>query len=174
MTEIQASDPTRLRTRFWLRLVIPLLLAAAAYGALCLWFVAHQREFQFGDNSHPRIRPESVGLTGFAAVDIATQDGELLDAWWAPPPELGRGIALFLHGTPSTLADTVWRLPDFQKSGLGAMAFDYRGYGASTGTPSEAGLRADGRAVFDWMSFSSFSSSLRTFAASPTRSTASS
>jgi len=58
---------------------------------------------------------------------------------------------LFLHGTPSTLADTVWRLPDLQKSGFGVMAIDYRGYGASTGVPSEAGMRADARAAFDWI-----------------------
>src|SRR5207245_1973558 len=63
----------------------------------------------------------------------------------------GRGVVLFLHGTPSTLADTVWRLPDLQKSGFGAMAIDYRSYGASTGVPSEAGLRADARAAFDWI-----------------------
>ena len=132
-------------------MLIPLSLALAAYGAVCLWFVAHQHEFQFGDNRRPRVSPQSVGLTGFAAVDIRTEDGELLDAWWAPPPEPGRGIVLFLHGTPGTLADTVWRLPDLQQSGFGVMAIAYRGYGASTGTPSEAGLRADARAAFDWL-----------------------
>ena len=125
----------------WLWALIPPLLAAAGYGALCLWFVAHQGEFQFGDVHSPRVSPQSVGLTGFAAVEIRTEDGEVLDAWWAPPPAPGRGVVLFLHGTPSTLADTVWRLPDLQKSGFGATAIDYRGYGASTGVPSEAGLR---------------------------------
>ena len=139
------------RSRLWLGLLVPLLLAATAYGALCLWFVQHQQEFQFGDNRRPRVSPQSVGLTGFAAVDVRTEDGEVLDAWWAPPPEPGRGVVLFLHGTPSTLADTVWRLPDLQKSGFGAMAIDYRGYGASTGAPSEVGLRADVRAAFDWI-----------------------
>ena len=135
----------------WLWALIPLLLTSAGYGALCLWFVAHQGEFQFGDVHSPRVSPQSVGLTGFATVEIRTEDGEVLDAWWAPPPAPGRGVVLFLHGTPSTLADTVWRLPDLQKSGFGAMAIDYRGYGASTGVPSEAGLRADARAAFDWI-----------------------
>ena len=31
------------------------------------------------------------------------------------------------------------------------MAIDYRGYGGSTGTPSELGLRADARAAFDFI-----------------------
>ena len=58
---------------------------------------------------------------------------------------LGDGVVLFLHGTPSTLPDTVRRLPDLRKSRLGVTAIDYRGYGGSTGTPSELGLRADAR-----------------------------
>jgi fermentation-respiration switch protein FrsA (DUF1100 family) len=151
LAELPLGQPPRRKTRLWLWALIPLLVAAGAYGALCLWFVVHQREFQFGDNRAPRVSPQSVGLGGFAAVDVRTEDGEVLDAWWLPPPEPGRGVVLFLHGTPSTLADTVWRLPDLQQSRFGVMAFDYRGYGASTGTPSEAGLRADARAVFDWL-----------------------
>jgi uncharacterized protein len=58
---------------------------------------------------------------------------------------------LFLHGTPSTLPDTVWHLPDLRNSGLGVMAIDYRGYGSSTGRPSELGFRADARAAFDFI-----------------------
>jgi fermentation-respiration switch protein FrsA (DUF1100 family) len=94
--------------------------------------------------------PEAVGLEGFAEVYIATEDGERIVAWWAPPRS-GGGVVLFLHGTPWTLADTVWRPPDLRKSGLGVLAIDYRGYGGSTGSPSEIGLRADARAAFDFI-----------------------
>ncbi len=139
------------RFRFWLGVLIPLWLGLAGYGALCLWFFVHQHEVQYADMRRPRVTPESVGLSGFTAIEVRTEDGELLDAWWAPPPEAGRGVILFLHGTPATLADTVWRLPDLQKSGFGVMAIDYRGYGGSTGTASEAGFRADARAAFDWI-----------------------
>jgi hypothetical protein len=153
----------RFRPRLSPGLLIPLALAAAAYGALCLWFFVHQHEFQYTDNRRPRVSPQSVGLSGFTAIEIGTEDGELLDAWWAPPPEPGRGIVLFLHGTPSTLADTVWRLPDLQKSGFGVMALDYRGYGGSTGTPSEAGFRADARAAFDWLRAAASGSKIAVF-----------
>jgi hypothetical protein len=101
----------------------------------------HQRDFRYSPGGTIGS-PEAVGLEGFAEVYIATEDGERIVAWWAPPRS-GGGVVLFLHGTPSTLADTVWRLPDLQKSGLGVLAIDYRGYGGSTGSPSEIGLRAD-------------------------------
>src|SRR5260370_31961602 len=119
------------RSRVWLGALI-LVLASAAYGALCLWFFVHQHGFQFGDMRSPRVSPQSVGLTGFAPVAITTEDGELLDAWWAPPPAPGRGAVLFLHGTPSTLADTVWRLREPPESGCGVMAIAYRGQVASS------------------------------------------
>ena len=131
-----------------------MVLAAAALVAFCylylaLWFVVHQREFQYtrGGTSGS---PEAAGLEGFAEISIATEDGEHIVGWWAPPPDRA-GVVLYLHGTPSTLPDTVWRLPDLRNSGLGVMAIDYRGYGNSTGIPSELGLRADARAAFDFI-----------------------
>jgi fermentation-respiration switch protein FrsA (DUF1100 family) len=128
---------------------IALAVAAAAYLSLCLWFYLHQREFQYRPFGIVTT-PEAVGLSGFARVTITTDDGERLDAWWLPPPPQ-RGTVLFLHGTPGSLADTIWRLPDLQQSGFGVLAIDYRGYGASTGTPSEAGFAADARAASDFI-----------------------
>ena len=116
---------------------------------MAVWFVVHQREYQYtGGNTSGS--PEAAGLEGFAEVSISTEDGEHIAGWWAPPPDRA-GVVLFLHGTPSTLPDTVWRLPDLRNSGLGVMAIDYRGYGSSTGTPSERGFRADARAAFDFI-----------------------
>jgi len=125
------------------------VLAAFGYLYVSLWFAAHQREFQYTTGGS-RVTPEAVGLDGFTAVEIQTEDDERIAAWWAPPSP-GGGAVLFLHGTPSTLSDTVWRLAELRNSGLGVMAIDYRGYGGSTGTPSEFGLRADARAAFDFM-----------------------
>jgi uncharacterized protein len=125
-------------------------LAAFGYLWVILWFAVHQRDFQYTPGGN-RVAPETVGLDGFAAVEIPTEDGERIVAWWAAPSS-GDGVVLFLHGTPSTLPDTVWRLPDLiRKSGFGVMAIDYRGSGGSMGTPSELGLRADARAAFDFI-----------------------
>jgi uncharacterized protein len=136
-------------TRWWLVVLVTAALIAFCYLCIVLWFVVHQREFQYtrGGTSGS---PETVGLEGFGEIYIATEDGEHIVAWWAPPPDRA-GVVLFMHGTPSTLPDTVWRLPDLKSSGLGVMAIDYRGYGSSTGSPSELGFRADARAAFDFI-----------------------
>jgi fermentation-respiration switch protein FrsA (DUF1100 family) len=133
----------------WLAMLPVPTLAGFGYLWVILWFAAHQHDFQYTQGGS-RVAPETVGLDGFAAVEIPTDDGERIVAWWAAPSS-GGGVVLFLHGTPSTLPDTVWRLPDLRKSGLGVMAIDYRGYGGSTGTPTELGLRADARAAFDFV-----------------------
>jgi alpha-beta hydrolase superfamily lysophospholipase len=143
------STNERSGARWWIVVLVAAALAAFCYLYLAFWFVVHQREFQYTTGGISGS-PEAVGLEGFAEVSISTEDGERIVGWWAPPSGRG-GVVLFLHGTPSTLLDTVWRLPDLRESGLGVLAIDYRGYGRSTGSPSELGFRADARAAFDFV-----------------------
>ncbi|KAF4470340.1 Monoacylglycerol lipase ABHD12 [Fusarium albosuccineum] len=64
-------------------------------------------------------------------------------------------LVLYCHGTSGTMASG-WR-PDSYRSLYSAdpvnthvLTFDYRGYGKSTGSPSEPGLITDALAVADW------------------------
>lgn len=129
-------------------LVAVLVFVAVAYLGICLWFWAHQRELLYTPGGE-RATPAEAGAPWLTAVDLVTEDGERLDAWWSPPPA-GHGVVLFFHGTPGTLRYTAWTLGDLAQAGLGVLAIDYRGYGSSTGSPSEAGLKADARAAFDF------------------------
>jgi uncharacterized protein len=134
------------KPRFWgILLIAPVLVLAAFLGTRLL-----QRAVPFIAGAEPAT-PQAAGLVGFADVAVTTADGQRLDAWWAPPLVKGHGVVLFLHGTPGMLDGTASRLADLREAGLGAMAIDYRGYGRSTGTPSERGLRLDARAAFDWL-----------------------
>jgi abhydrolase domain-containing protein 12 len=65
-------------------------------------------------------------------------------------------LVLYFHGTSGTMASG-WR-PDSYRSLYAAdptnthvLAFDYRGYGLSSGRPSEPGLITDALAVADWV-----------------------
>jgi fermentation-respiration switch protein FrsA (DUF1100 family) len=129
-------------------LLAVLVFAGVGYAAVCVWFWAHQRELLYAPGGE-RSTPAEAGAPWLSAVDIGTEDGERLDGWWSPPPE-GHGVVIFFHGTPGTLKYTAWTLSDLAQAGLGVLAIDYRGYGGSTGKPSEAGLKADARAAFDF------------------------
>jgi uncharacterized protein len=148
--EIAAGASTRgLGARCRFVALAALLLGGFLYLLLCLFFVMHQRQFQFTLGG-TRSTPEAATAAGFTEVKFATEDGERLDGWWLPPPA-GGGVILFLHGTPGTVPDHTWRFAQLRHSGLGILAIDWRGYGGSTGQPSERGLRADARAGFDFI-----------------------
>jgi hypothetical protein len=94
--------------------------------------------------------PAAAGLAGVAEIRIATEDGERLYGWWTPPAP-GHGAVLILTGKGVLISDYAGLFRDLPASDFGVLGIDYRGNGASTGRPSEAGLRADARAGFDFI-----------------------
>jgi fermentation-respiration switch protein FrsA (DUF1100 family) len=85
--------------------------------------------------------PSAAGLP-FEAIDLRTTDGETLRAWWMPHHQ-PRAAVLYLHGNGGNLAMWMPVLAAIQQRGFSILAVDYRGYGLSTGQPSEQGLYRD-------------------------------
>ena len=85
--------------------------------------------------------PASVGLM-FRDVAFAAADGVKLRGWLIP----GRTptTLLYSHGNGGNIGGrvTIARLL-VDRLGVGVFMYDYRGYGGSEGTPSEAGLVRD-------------------------------
>lgn len=127
-------------------------LAALAYAGVLTWFYLHQDDLLY-PAKHDDAAPAAKGLAAFTGVRIKTPDGETLAAWWAPPPD-GAGVVLYLHGQLGSLGSQQYiatRVRDMAAAGLGVLAIDYRGFGGSTGRPSEAGLIADAHAAYDFI-----------------------
>jgi uncharacterized protein len=89
--------------------------------------------------------PKSIGLE-YEAVSMRTADGETIAAWWMPH-EAARADIVYFHGNGGNLSIWLPILAGVQASGLNVLAFDYRGYGRSTGSPTEKGLYRDADAV---------------------------
>jgi uncharacterized protein len=89
--------------------------------------------------------PRSIGLE-YEAVSIRTADEETIAAWWMPH-EAARADVVYFHGNGGNLSMWLPILAGVQASGLNVLAFDYRGYGRSTGSPTEKGLYRDADAV---------------------------
>jgi fermentation-respiration switch protein FrsA (DUF1100 family) len=86
----------------------------------------------------------------FRAVSIATPDGEALAAYFHPPSPGAPTIVLF-HGNGSVTAHQDWKGSAYVAAGMGVLLAEYRGYGGSTGAPSEKGLFVDGVAAYDFV-----------------------
>lgn len=114
---------------------------------VALYFV--QARMLFLPTSDVVADPGAIGLA-FDDVEIETRDGERLHAWWVPHAQ-ARGTLLFAHGNAGNLSYRLDSLRLFHRLRLNVLIFDYRGYGRSTGRPSEAGLYRDGEAARRWL-----------------------
>jgi fermentation-respiration switch protein FrsA (DUF1100 family) len=92
--------------------------------------------------------PRHFGIPYDTAV-VTTADGERLRAWLLPHPT-PRAVVVYFHGNGGNLS--VWApiLAGIYERGYTVRAVDYRGYGASTGRPSERGLYRDVDAIVEW------------------------
>lgn len=105
-----------------------------------------QRDLQyFPSRSDPL--PQDLGLTGVTRLTLATPDGETLVLWHSPARD-DQPTILFLHGNGGSISDRADRLAFYQAQGFGAAFLSWRGYGGSSGRPTEAGLMTDARTAY--------------------------
>jgi len=126
------------------------LVFAALYLAVAIFMYVAQRNFQYFPQESLRTDlevPAKFGLDGFVAASIGTSDGETLVSWLALPAATDAPVILYMHGNAGTLGDRAERFRLFLDEGFGVLALSWRGYGGSTGSPTEEGLIEDGRAA---------------------------
>jgi uncharacterized protein len=108
---------------------------------------AFQRDLMYFP-THRDPAPARVGLTGVARVVLSTPDGETL-VLWTSPAQGNRPTILFLHGNAGEIADRADRFAFYQQRGYGVAFLSWRGFGGSTGSPSEPGLLTDAKTAYD-------------------------
>jgi fermentation-respiration switch protein FrsA (DUF1100 family) len=127
------------------------LIVAAVYAAfLGVVYLFQDRLIYFPHVGRDiAVTPAQFGRT-FEEVAIATADGETLNAWWLPTPH-ARGAALILHGNAGNISQRLDYARMFRDFGYATLLVDYRGYGRSTGRPSEEGTYCDADAAWRWL-----------------------
>ena len=92
--------------------------------------------------------PPSLGLP-VEQVRFASGDGTTLVAWIIRTDAAAPWL-LICHGNGGNIADAgrPQHYAGLRATGLNLLAFDYRGYGESEGTPDEAGLYEDAEAAY--------------------------
>src|SRR5215207_8510833 len=89
--------------------------------------------------------PASVGIR-YETVHLETSDGERLVAWQLEP-DLPIADVVYFHGNGGNLSVWLPILATLHGLNLRVFAVDYRGYGLSSGSPSEQGLYRDAAAA---------------------------
>jgi fermentation-respiration switch protein FrsA (DUF1100 family) len=88
----------------------------------------------------------------FTQVTVPRADGASQFAWKMDNPG-ARAWLLYLHGNAATIASRVniARYRQLRSLGINVLAPEYRGFAGLPGGPTEAGLYADARAAFDYL-----------------------
>ena len=126
-----------------------LIVIAGAYVLIVAFMYVTQRNHQYFPGRQG-LAAGALGLRDVEDVSLKSPDGETLQAWYSPARQ-GKPTILFLHGNGGEIADRAERFAAYQGEGFGVFFLSYRGYGASTGAPSEHGLVTDARAAHDWL-----------------------
>jgi hypothetical protein len=108
--------------------------------------------FAFFPLAGETVTPNQFGIP-HETLTIATDDGEQLRGWAIDahgPAEAGhyvpvepRAHIVYFHGNGGNLSIWAPILAGIVRQGYSLLAFDYRGYGNSTGSPSERSLYRD-------------------------------
>src|SRR5262245_8132802 len=116
-------------------LVQILIIAALSFGGfVALMYVAQRALLYHPDRT--RTLPASVGLARAMEIELNSADGERLVAWHVAP-QGERPVVLYFQGNAGALAYRAERFRALTVDGLGLLALSYRGYGGSTGSPTE-------------------------------------
>lgn len=130
--------PGSTRVRYALLLVAVALVLKGLVGALEARLVFFPYR---GEDETPGTR----GIR-YAPVRLVTADGEQLVAWQLEPERPLADIVYF-HGNGGNLSVWLPVLAALHAKHYRVLAVDYRGYGLSSGTPTEKGLYLDADAV---------------------------
>ena len=127
----------------WLLIVI-----VVGYAALLALMALFQRKLMYFPDRR-RHHPAQAGLPQAEEVRLTASDGEKLLAWHVPPHG-NKPVVLYFQGNAGALDLRVGRFAWLVADGTGLLALNYRGYGGSTGRPSEAGLIRDAVAAYEF------------------------
>lgn len=120
------------------------------YGAIVGLAFSFQDQLLFQPSSRLLATPDDAGMP-YETVHLDTDDGETLHGWWIPAPNVSRGTLLFFHGNAGNISGRLESVQQFHRLGLNVLIVDYRGYGQSTGSPSEEGLYKDADACWRYL-----------------------
>lgn len=113
------------------------------------WMYYQQPKMLFFPFKDVAENPRDWGMS-YIDVAIHTEDGLELDGWYVPFSG-AKQVVLFLHGNAGNISHRRASLQIFHNLKMNVLMVDYRGYGLSEGSPSEAGFYLDAMAAWSYL-----------------------
>ncbi|MEM7620257.1 MAG: alpha/beta hydrolase [Pseudomonadota bacterium] len=96
------------------------------------------------------LKPAQVGLANIKEITLKTPDNQSLVSWYVKARK-GQPTLLYFHGNAGNILNRKERIALYQSHGFGVFILGYRGYGASSGKPTEQHLITDGGIAYEWL-----------------------
>ncbi|MBI1364132.1 MAG: alpha/beta fold hydrolase [Proteobacteria bacterium] len=127
------------------KIVIPFILA---YAGVCLLMFLMQDRLIFARHLAVHNLPDRLSLKYLDEMTLDVAPGVALHGYYSPNRDEGAPLIIAFGGNADSAAELAknleWQFPKHRVA-----VFDYRGYGKSTGEPSQKALYADALTVHD-------------------------
>lgn len=126
-----------------------LRIALLVYVGLCVLVYLKQSSYVYYPDRVVGLTPAYFNLP-YEDLKLRTEDGETIGAWYVPAPAGAADVVTVLvcHGNGGNMGHRIDLVKFLHDAGMASLVFDYRGYGESTGKPTEEGTYADARAAW--------------------------
>ncbi len=122
--------------------------------AYCIRFYRMQPRILYQYYASLEVKARHYSIT-YEEIYYQTVDGETISAWYIPTEtkegQPSERVVLFCHGNAGNIAQRIDSFKVFQGLGLNIFIFDYRGYGRSSGRPSEKGTYRDADGAWSYV-----------------------
>jgi fermentation-respiration switch protein FrsA (DUF1100 family) len=132
-----------------IRTMLLLLVLVGLIVSAIIFYPQLENSFVFYPDKSLDDNPSNWNLF-YKDVRFVTSDGEKLHGWFFPVS--GKTpVLLFCHGNAGNISHRIENVDLLVKRGISVFLFGYRGYGLSSGRPSETGIYTDGMAAYDYL-----------------------
>ena len=132
----------------------PIVIIVGLYAVLAVALFFFQGRMVFIPIEELYITPDQVGLE-YEDVSIPVSGGDTIHGWYFKSPhkdKIGAGKAVILcHGNAGNISHRLETVEFIVNQGADILLWDYRGYGKSSGSPTEQNCYDDAVACFQWM-----------------------
>ena len=129
------------------------------YFAVVLIFATFQRQLMYRPTPSANLSVVELKLdvNNFRDVQLQTSDNQILRGWLltgqrskSEPESTDRHLVIYFPGNSLNRHERIQDLREVATCGHDVLIFDYRGYGDSTGHPSESALAKDAKQIWDF------------------------
>ncbi|WP_345985203.1 alpha/beta hydrolase [Sulfurimonas sp. HSL-1656] len=125
-------------------------LAAYAVAIAVLLVLSGCEAMVFQPDSRVYATPTDLNLS-YREVRFDSRDGTRLSGWWLEPGGVPRGTVMVVHGNAQNISAHFLGFDWLVRAGYEVFIFDYRGYGASEGSPGLEGAVEDTEAALAYV-----------------------